>query len=268
MAERTGELATANQRLTDLDRLRIRFLADISHELRTPLTALHGEAEIALRHAPRPEAVYRDALERIVAQSSDMARLVDDLLFLARSEADTLRFEMRRTILQDSVADAVREGEVLGRRNDIAIEMRSSSGPIRIEVDPQRLKQALLILRDNAVKHSPPGRTVLVAVAAVDGRGEVTVRDEGAGIPAAELPHVFERFYRSPVSGASDPGGSGLGLAIAKWIVEKHGGEIAVTSEESRFTKVRVRLPRVEMVANDQDPAGRGPSPVRELRQA
>jgi signal transduction histidine kinase len=119
---RTAELAAANQRLTDLDRLRVQFLADISHELRTPLTALRGEAEIPLRHGSKPEAVYRDALERIVTQSLEMSRLVDDLVFLSRSETDTIRFEPRRTDLVTIVADAVHDGQILARANAIAIK--------------------------------------------------------------------------------------------------------------------------------------------------
>jgi nitrogen fixation/metabolism regulation signal transduction histidine kinase len=140
VAERTAELADANKRLTDLNRLRVRFLADISHELRTPLTVLRGEAEIALRHGRKPEAIYRDTLERIVAQASDMTRLVEDLLFISRSETDTLRFEMRPVVLQDLVAEVVREMEVLRRRNRLAIEVDCPSLPIRVVADPQRLR--------------------------------------------------------------------------------------------------------------------------------
>jgi signal transduction histidine kinase len=215
--------------------------------------------------------VYRDALERIVAQAADMGRLVDDLLFLARAETDTIRFEPKRVALQDVVAQAVREAAVLGQQKRIEIETAADPppGPVWVEADAGRLKQALMILLDNAIKYSPPGRSVRVGVAATeDGRCEVAVRDEGAGIPATELSHVFERFYRGHVPGASGPGGSGLGLAIAKWLVEKHGGEVVIESEEGRFTEVRMRLPRAGTGARDEDPAGRGRSPDRQLRQA
>ena len=268
VAERTAELAAANKRLTDLNRLRVRFLADISHELRTPLTVLRGEAEIALRHGPKPEAVYRDALERIVAQASDMTRLVEDLLFISRSESDTLRFEMRPAILQDVVAGAMREVEVLRRHKRLAIEAACPAWPVRIEADPQRLRQAFTILLDNAVKYSPAGGAVTVKVAAAGGHGEVVVRNEGDGIPAEELPHVFERFYRGRAPGASSQQGSGLGLAIARWLVEKHGGDIAITSEEGRFTEVRLRIPRTEAAPDGQDSDGRGRPQDSELRQA
>jgi two-component system OmpR family sensor kinase len=244
VAARTAELAAANQRLTDLDRLRVQFLADISHELRTPLTALRGEAEIPLRHGSKPEAVYRDALARIVTQSVDMSRLVDDLVFLSRSETDTIRFEPRRTDLVKIVSDAVHEGQVLGRSKAITVEAEYESDPICVMADPQRLKQAFIILLDNAIKYSPRKRPVRLTMAVADTHAEILIRDEGRGIPPDELPRVFERFYRGRGLNVSRQPGSGLGLPIAKWLIEKHHGEIALASEVGSFTEVRLRIPR------------------------
>jgi two-component system OmpR family sensor kinase len=243
VAARTAELAAANQRLTDLDRLRVQFLADISHELRTPLTALRGEAEIPLRHGSKPEAIYRDALERIVAQSLEMGRLVDDLVFLSRSETDTIRFEPRRTDLVTIVADAVHEGEILARTKDITVKSDYCTDPVWITADAQRLKQALVIVLDNAIKYSPRNRSVNLTMTVADGHAEIAIRDKGLGIPAEEIPKVFERFYRSRSPKASRQPGSGLGLAIAKWLIEKHQGEIALTSEAGSFTEVVIRIP-------------------------
>ncbi|TIN07235.1 MAG: histidine kinase, partial [Mesorhizobium sp.] len=166
------------------------------HELRTPLTALRGEAEISLRHGSKPEAVYRDALERIVTQSLEMGRLVDDLVFLSRSETDTIRFEPRRTDLVTIVADAVHEGEILGRAKGISIEAAYSTRPVWITADAQRLKQALVIILDNAIKYSPRDRSVTLSMTVMDGHAEIAIRDKGLGIPAEEIPKVFERFYR------------------------------------------------------------------------
>ncbi len=246
VAERTKELADANQRLTELDRLRVQFLADISHELRTPLTALRGEAEIPLRHGSKPEAVYRDALERIVSQSLEMGRLVDDLVFLSRSETDTIRFEPRRTDLVTIVADAVHEAEILARTKGISVKADYGNDPVWVMADAQRLKQALVIVLDNAIKYSPRDKTVNLRMAVTDGHAEIAVRDEGLGIPAMEIPKVFERFYRGRSPKTSHLPGSGLGLAIAKWLIEKHQGEISLTSAVGSYTEVAIRIPCAE----------------------
>lgn len=256
VAERTRQLAAANNRLTELDGLRVRFLADISHEIRTPLTALRGEAEIALRHGSKPESVYRDALGRIVAHSSDMGHLVDDIMFLARSETDTLRFEFRPIVLQDVIHEAMRETEVLGRAARVAVDAQIPNEPIWIDADEQRMKQAFLILLDNAIKYSPAGRPVNLRVIAGEGDAEIVIRNEGAGIPPEEIPYVFERFYRAGNASGSKQSGSGLGLSIAKWLVDKHGGDIAIASEPGKFAEVTMRLPQAEVSALVKNFAG------------
>ncbi len=129
VAERTEELAGANRRLTELDRQRVRLLADISHELRTPLTALRGEAEVALRGTSKPEGAYREALELIVKLAADMSRLVEDLLFLARSEADDLRFDLNWVSLAGIVREAVDDASLIARRKQI--RSFAPSGPNR-----------------------------------------------------------------------------------------------------------------------------------------
>ncbi len=249
VAERTLELAAANRRLTELDRLRVRFLADIGHELRTPLTALRGEAEITLRHSPKPEEAYRDALERIVAHAAGMGRLVDDLLFLTRSEADNLRFEMRPAVLQDIVGGAMRDTQALQEAEDVPVVLQAPEGRIRIAADAQRLRQAMTILLTNAIAASPPGRPVTLTVSATARAAEVLVRDEGGGIPAEDLPHVFDRFYLGQAARVSGERGGTLNLAMAKWLVEKHGGDIQLDSQEGLHTAVRLRLPRQDAEA-------------------
>lgn len=238
---RTQELERANQRLQHLDRSRVRFLADISHELRTPLTILRGEAEVSLRGTSRPEAEYRDALAEIVDQAAQMSRLIDDLLFLARSEADTISFEARPVVLQDCLAEAIAAGNGL-ITDGLRLEHSWPDAPIRVSADPQRLQQAVVILIDNAIKYSEGADSVEVVARRDGAAAEISVIDHGPGIPEEDLPYVFERFYRG--SGrASDAGGSGLGLSIARWIVEKHGGTISATSEPHRRTAFTIRLP-------------------------
>ncbi len=238
---RTWELGVTNERLILVDRQRVRFLADASHELRTPLTVLRGEAEVALRGQGQSQRSYRQALERIVDQAVDMGRLVDDLLFLARSESEEMRFEYCTAGLRDVVSEAVREAANLASEGQIRITAQGPETPSVVRADPGRLKQAVMIVLDNAIKYSAPGRPIQVSLQTTSDRvAELTVSDQGSGIAQDELPYVFERFYRGARACASS--GSGLGLSIAKWIVEKHGGTIAVSSTGDG-TDVVIRIP-------------------------
>lgn len=241
--QRTSELETANRRLSYLDRRRLQFLADVSHELRTPVTILRGEAEVTLRMQPASQDAYREALTRIAQQSRQMGRLIDDLLFLVRSESDTVAFDRQRVDLREIVADAVRDGDLLAKGKGISVIDRLPEQAVWVKADAQRLRQAALIGIDNAINYSATGLSVEVSLEAVDGRAVISVLDHGAGIPAEELPYVFERFYR--VRGGADrrTDGSGLGLSIAKWIAEKHGGSIAMTSTPGRRTELTITLP-------------------------
>jgi signal transduction histidine kinase len=248
VAERTSELAEANRQLTATNQHRVRFLGDISHELRTPLTALRGEAEVALRGAQKEEGVYREALSTVIARAADMARLVEDLLFLARSETDEIRFDMRRLDPVDVVAEAVRDAAVLARERRVQVELspQETPDPVLIRGDPRRLKQAVMITLDNAIKYSDPGARVEVGVGLAaddDGVAEIRIRDQGPGFAPEDIPRAFERFYRGAEARERWDGGSGLGLPIARWIVEKHEGRIDLSSVLGQGTEVRFRLP-------------------------
>jgi two-component system, OmpR family, sensor kinase len=220
----------------------VRFLGDVSHELRTPLTVLRAEAEVALRGESKPEAIYRAALANIVAQAADMSELVEDLLFLARSETDEIRFDFRHVAIAGVIEQAVKDASVLAGDREIRVSVDAAEpGPI-VRADPRRLKQALLVVLDNAARYADPDTGIEVEVRNGDGRAEIRVRDYGAGIPADELAHVFDRFYRgSNTSGLA--GGSGLGLSIARWIVERHDGSLALSSQPGAGTEVRLSLP-------------------------
>lgn len=241
--QRTSELETANRRLNYLDRRRLQFLADVSHELRTPVTVLRGEAEVTLRMQPGSPDAYREALTRIAQQAKQMGRLIDDLLFLVRSESDTVAFDRQRVDLRQILAEAVRDGSILASGKGIAIVDRLPERPVWVEADAQRLRQAALIGIDNAINYSDTGLSVEVSLKAADGRAVISVVDHGVGVPAEELPYVFERFYR--VRGGADrrTDGSGLGLSIAKWIAEKHGGSIAMASTPGEHTELSIVLP-------------------------
>ena len=245
VSERTRELGEANRQLIELDQQRVRFLADVSHELKTPLTVLRGEAEVALRGASKSEATYRAAFDNIVSQAIDMGRLVDDLLFLARSEAEGLRFEFRAVSLPKLVSEAVQEASILARDREIRTMIDYADKRLMIRADPRRLKQAVLIVLDNALKYATSAAHIGVGVSLVNGHTEITVQNAGTVIPLEEIPHVFERFYRGTNAHQSGGGGSGLGLAIARWIVEKHDGSIDLSSSPGEGTEVRIQLPSV-----------------------
>lgn len=245
VSERTRELGDANRQLTTLDRQRVRFLADVSHELKTPLTVLRGEAEVTLRGASKAESAYRTALANIVVYAADMGRLVDDLLFIARSEADEVRFSFRRVMLPKLVSEAVQEASVLARDRQIDISIAATAEHPIVRADPRRLKQAILAVLDNAVKYAGADNSIQVGTSVANGHGEVCVRNKGTVIPPDELPLIFERFYRGENALRAGSGGSGLGLAIARWIIEKHEGTIDVSSNHDDGTEVRIHLPSV-----------------------
>jgi signal transduction histidine kinase len=242
VASRTRELQAANERLRDLDERRVQFLADVSHELRTPLTILRGEADFALRGSPQP-AQYRESLARIQGQAIEMGRLLDDLIAFARSDADDHGFEPETVPAAELVAAAVQEGSVLSEPRDIHIETRLADDGALVRADPRRLRQALLIGIDNAVKYAPPGSRIMIETERKDGAVTIAISDEGEGIAEADRPHVFDRFYRGGAGGRRGGDGLGIGLAIAKSIVERHRGVVSLDNGPRRGAVLRIALP-------------------------
>ncbi|MET9927641.1 MULTISPECIES: HAMP domain-containing sensor histidine kinase [unclassified Streptomyces] len=231
------------------------FVADASHELRTPLASIRGYAELTRRASgsgvPESDAVTRHALGRIESEADRMTGLVEDLLLLARLDAGRpLSYES--TDLLPSVVDAVsdaRAADAAATGADALHHWRLElpGEPVTVRADPARLQQVLVNLLANARTHTPPGTTVTVAVR-VDGPVTLEVRDDGPGIPAELLPHVFERFARGDASrtrgaaGEKTGGSTGLGLAIVQAVVSAHGGRVRVDSAPGR-TVFAVELP-------------------------
>jgi len=202
-----------------------RLVADASHELRTPVTSLRTNVEVLLADE-LPEPARRSLLEDVRAQTEELSALITDVIELARGEVPLSGVEDVR--LDDLVRDTVERV----RRHHPAVRFACVAEPTVVEGQPDRLGRAVANLLDNAAKHGPDGGVVEVGVA----DGAVTVRDQGEGVPAAEAPFVFDRFYRG--AGSRGRAGSGLGLAIVRQVAETHGGSVAV--EGSRFT---LRLP-------------------------
>jgi two-component system OmpR family sensor kinase len=239
-----------------------RFAADASHELRTPLSAIRGYAELALRHpGPVPEDVTH-ALRRVESESARMTVLVDDLLLLARLDAGR-PLEREPVDLSRLAIETTSDARVA--RGDHRWRLELPDEPVLVEGDEHRLHQVLANLLNNAGKHTPPGSTVSVALTLGDAtagaagtsavqrgvappgpRVELSITDDGPGIPAELLPELFERFTRGEVGRARDAGAAGkstgLGLAIVDAVVAAHGGAIAVTSHRG-MTRFAILLP-------------------------
>jgi signal transduction histidine kinase len=216
------------------------FFADASHELRTPLTIIRGEAEVALRARRDTAEQYQEALETIVATAGQMGKLVDDLLFLARSDAGELRYEMGPVALDLLLEEVVQQSATLSAPKGLHLELDAKDS-ITVIGDASRLRQLFLALADNAIKYSDPGGKVRVALRVEGTRGHITVTDTGIGISPKHLPHIFERFYR--VEGPVGPdAGTGLGLSIAQSIAKAHRTEIVADSTPGIGTTFSVRL--------------------------
>jgi signal transduction histidine kinase len=217
-----------------------RFMADAAHELRTPITILRARADVA-RQREREPAAYVEALTEIERDAARMGAIVDDLLTLARADAGERGLRTERCYLDDVVLDAVHAAQPLAERRGVVLEVGAfEEAPVLGE--PALLRQATLIVLDNALKYTPAGGTVTVTVGAAGGHCALVVCDTGAGIPPEVLPYVFERFYRGAPAEGREPG-AGLGLAIARWVAEAHGGTVAIESEAGRGTTVTIRLP-------------------------
>jgi two-component system sensor histidine kinase VicK len=236
----TVEQAVVAQ-MAETSRAKTDFIADASHELRTPLTVLRGNAEVGL--AIDADCAHREILTEIVEESARMSRLVDDLLFLARSDASSVPLDMRETDVGQLMQALAGRAEVLARERGATMESRVTADG-RVRADPGRIEQAVLILVDNAAKYGPEGGLVELDASMKGGRLVIEVLDRGPGIPVEQQGRIFERFYR--VDGAErgrSTGGVGLGLSIAAAIVEGHGGHIAATRRAGGGTTMVVTLP-------------------------
>lgn len=218
-----------------------RFLADAAHELRTPLARARGAGELALASAA-DAAGDRAALGRMQAELEAMSHLVDELLELARADADRRPAALRRGYLDDVAADAVRAFEPLARRAGVRLELDAPE-EASVWLEEHSLGRLVAILLDNAVRYSDRGGTVRVRVAADPTGPQLEVEDEGIGIPPEERTRLFERFFRGAGARRLAPDGSGLGLPIAAAIAERHRASMVFAPGVPRGTRVVVRFP-------------------------
>jgi signal transduction histidine kinase len=231
-------------RLRAARQMQVDFVADVSHELRTPLTAIKGLVE-TLRDGAVDDPQVRDRFLRTVEGETDrLIRLVNDLLVLSRADSEALNLQRHPVDLPQLVRATLSRLEPQAEARGVVCRVKTSPDTPLVWADPDRIEQVLVNLLDNAIKYSRPGGTVMVIVAGDQGQPvRVQVQDEGVGIPAEDLGRVGHRFYRADKARSRTEGGSGLGLAIAQALVQAHGGQLWLESQEGQGTLVTFTLP-------------------------
>jgi two-component system, OmpR family, sensor kinase len=239
--DEVGLLAeTINEMLAGIERTLVvqrDFLADSSHELRSPLTVIRGNLDL-LRRAPDEES-REECLQEAEAEAARMAKIVDDLLLLARQDAD-LTFNRQPVDVPQLLGEVERRARVVA--DGVQLGLGKTDQAV-VEGDAERLRQALANLVDNALRHTGAGGSVTLSATREDGQVAIAVEDTGSGIAPEHLPRLFDRFYRVDRPRSRSGGGTGLGLAIVKYVAEAHGGSVGVESELGRGSRFTVRLP-------------------------
>jgi len=218
-----------------------RFVSDVSHELRTPISVISGYANMLNRWGKDDEEILKEGIENIIQEADTMSELVQTLLFLARHDNETLKYEPADTdvssMLEDIIKDASRAAADVKFSSDIVKGLSAY-------IDEARIRQAVRVFIDNAVKYSDKDeKKVTVSLKRYEDHYEIGIKDNGIGISGEDMPHVFERFYRADESRTKDTGGYGLGLSIAKVIVSAHGGKIKLRSKVKEGSEFIIILP-------------------------
>jgi heavy metal sensor kinase len=245
-------ISTFNEMLDGLEELfdkQRRFSGDISHELRSPLTTILGNIRPLKRADSLPLAERMEMQGEIGTEAERMNRLISDLLLLARADADPAI--IRKQVELDTLLLEVYRHTM--RRTDNSVEVRLLYEDQAIILgDAERLRQMLINLINNAIQYTAPGGQVDLSLERKEDQAQITVSDTGQGIAPEDLPHIFDRFYRTDKARSRAAGGTGLGLSIVKWVVDAHGGEIDVESELGKGTTFMVRLPLADTPATER----------------
>jgi len=229
--------------LRKLERVRRDFVANVSHEFRTPLTAIQGFAETLLAGAIDDSQNRTRFLEIILEHSRRLARLTEDLLVLSKMDAERLELEIRRLSVSQLIESCLETAQRRGAEKDLRISVNLPQNLPDIAGDRRRLAEVLQNLLDNAIQYTLPGGQIIVSAKSLEEEIILTVSDTGIGIPKADQPRIFERFYRVDVARSREAGGTGLGLAIAKHLVEVHGGRLWVDSEVGQGSHFHFSVP-------------------------
>ena len=222
-------------RLDSTQTERRNLLADVTHEMRTPLTVIQGNLEGMLDGVyPADDARLRLALD----ETARLSRLIDDLRTLALAEVDTLQLQLELMDLDALLCDLIAVYQAQAASQGVTLDLDVAPDLPTPNLDAGRIRQVLANLLTNALRYTPSGGTVYIRSRVQQSQIVIDVQDTGAGIAPEDLPHVFDRFYRS-----TNSGGMGLGLAIARQLVEAHGGTLTASSEPGKGTSMRISLP-------------------------
>lgn len=227
-----------------------RFVSDASHELRTPIAIIQSYASLLDRWGMSEPKTAEEAIKAIKAESEAMKIMVEQLLFLARGDNDSMHFELVKINLGDLAKQSLNEIKMIDKNHSFHFEAEDSSF---VEGDVGLIKQLMRILIDNSIKYTPSNGNIYIRVYSNEGKAIFSVQDEGQGISDTQVANIFDRFYRTDQSRNRNTGGSGLGLSIGRWIAKKHNGSIRVLSREGVGTRINVELPeyKAELVVSE-----------------
>ncbi len=242
MAELAETFNTMSEKLENLDRKRSEFVSNASHELKTPLSSMKILIESLLYQDGVDEKIYKEFLGDINNEIDRLTDVISGLLTLAKTDSETEALKIEKILLSELVYKSVAALKPIAREKDIMITY-TVNNELEIWCDAVKVMQAVMNLVDNAIKYTDPGGSVWVTLQKSGANAAIVIKDNGCGIPEADLPHLFDRFYRVDKARARETGGSGLGLYIARTIALLHGGSIDVQSEEGAGTVFTLYLP-------------------------
>ncbi len=231
-------------KLKELERMRTEFVANVSHELKTPLTSILGFVETLKEGAADDPEDRAKFLQIIEDHAMKLNHLIEELLFLSKIESESGALKKEALDLEKMLGDLMKLFGNALKAKQIAVRMEVSPSPFSFSAEPKSIEQAFSNLIDNAVKYNHHGGEIVIKASQEPAAVRIEIRDGGIGIPAADLPRIFERFYRVDKSRARESGGTGLGLSIVKHIVERHGGQVHAKSTPQKGSTFTVILPR------------------------
>lgn len=229
-------------RINDSYQSQIRFVSNASHELRTPISVIQGYANLLDRWGKNDEKTMQESIDAIKSEAESMKELVEQLLFLARGDNETIQFHKEVVDICEIMDEIIKETQVIHLNQNFKISL---SRPAYVNADKQLIKQVIRILVDNSIKYTPDGGEIILRITKKDNSVHITIQDSGIGIKAEDLANTFDRFYRSDESRARKTGGTGLGLSIAKLIIEHHNGHFEILSRIDIGTRITIIIPEV-----------------------